>query len=223
MNLPTGTLLTRAVLLSALFLSILGCMPLLGPCSGTRLDQAEFCALSPAEQVGKWRQLYEGKVCIAHEQHFRFLDCIVQKGCAGADAVTPLLQDAPRNPFLVDDAIYVVRFVHMRTCNLRNHEALRALQTAANSDLEPAIRQRAEEAIQTIRTTETIGSPRLYRAASRRICSTNWQHLPRASSRVSLLKMGSAVLLGIGAASRSPIHLAAEWLPGSGLSRHKSA
>jgi len=120
-------LLALALALLVALLSVTGCLPLVGPCSGPRLDYEKFCSLSPAEQVRTWRGLYEDKVCIGHGQHFRFLDCIVKQGCAGADAVVPLLRET-KTPFLVDDAIYVVRFVHLRTCSLKDHEALEALR-----------------------------------------------------------------------------------------------
>lgn len=146
-------LLARALALLMALLSIGGCLPFVGPCSGPRLDHEKLCSVSPTEQVRMWRGLYEDKVCIGHGQHFRFLDCIVKQGCAGADAVVPLLRDT-KTPFLVDDAIYVVRFVHLQTCSLKNHEALEALREVTKSKLDPGIRQRASEAIQTIETTK---------------------------------------------------------------------
>jgi len=157
MDLLRKVLLTRTLFLVAALLSNGACLPFSGPCSGARLDQAEFCSLSPAEQVQTWRGLYEGKTCIGHGQHFRFLDCIVKQGCAGADAVIPLLRET-RSPFLVDDAIYVVRFVHLRTCSLKNHEALEALRAVEKSNLDAEIRQRASEAIKTIETLDPVKS-----------------------------------------------------------------
>jgi len=123
-----------------------------GPCSGPRLDHEEFCALPPAEQVRTWRRLYGGEASLGHGQHFRFLDCIIENGCAGADAVVPLLRET-QEPFLVEDAIHVVRFVHLRRCNLRSHEALEALREVERSQIDSDLRGKAREAIQLIETT----------------------------------------------------------------------
>src|SRR5215203_613828 len=152
MNFRRNIRLVRTLVLLAALLSIGGCLPIFGPCSGPKLDHEEFCTLTPEAQVQTWRGLYEGKTCIGHGQHFRFLDCIVKQGCAGADAVLPLLRET-KTPFLVDDAVYVVRFVHLRTCSLKKHEALEALREVEKSKLDPGIRQRASEAIKEIEAT----------------------------------------------------------------------
>lgn len=151
------TIQARTAILFPTLILFAGCMPLFGPCSGPQLDRTEFCGLPPAEQILTWRRLYENQVCIGHGQHFRFLDCIVKQGCPGADAVVPLLRDK-QNTFLVEDAIYVVEFVHIETCNLRTHEALQALREVSESNQDGEVRQKALEVIQIIEGTGKAGT-----------------------------------------------------------------
>lgn len=125
-------------------------------CCMHKVHRDDFDQLPLAAQIEAYR-VDKSRDCIRNDR-LGLLMKIASHGYAAAEAMVTALDKSPAG-FPKDDAITVLRHVHLDGYDLRQHEALRALERLAATSDDPLLGEQARTAAAMIRETTPKMTP----------------------------------------------------------------